>query len=280
MFSVKASVAAFCLLFVAIDLSNCQREPGALWMPSPHHYSGRNGYAPKWLILHGTAGGSSAENIARWFQNPDSQVAAHYVIGQDGKVVQCVDESSGAWANGRIESGADSWWSVNPNYVTISIEHVKPKTDNSDAITPAQKTASFNLVRNIISRYPAIRKAWANSAGGITGHFSISPISRERCPGPYPWEELFAFLNGGSGGDECYGTVTASGGLFIRAQPNSGSAMVGSLNYGSQHRLSGRSAGESINGNSAWFKVPNGYVSGYWLQLSGGASWCNSNVHI
>ena len=59
-------------------------------------------------MLLGTAGGSSAENIAAWFQNPDAQVASHYVIGQDGTVVQCVDESDGAWANGRIESGADS----------------------------------------------------------------------------------------------------------------------------------------------------------------------------
>jgi len=252
-----------------------QREPGATWMASPHHYNGRNGYAPKWLIIHGTAGGSSAENIGAWFQNPSSQVSSHYVIGQDGKVVQCVDEANGAWANGRIESGADPWWSVNPNYVTISIEHVKPKTDNSDAITPAQKTASFNLVRNIINRYPAIRKAWATSAGGITGHFSISPISRERCPGPYPWEELFAFLGGSGGDDQCYGTVTATGGLFIRAQPNTQSSMVGSIAYGAQAHLTARVTGESINGNNHWFQVSGGYVSGYYLRLSGGASWCN-----
>jgi N-acetyl-anhydromuramyl-L-alanine amidase AmpD len=83
-----------------------QREPGALWIPSQHKNS-RSGFSPKWLIIHGTAGGSSAEAIGNWFQNPDSQAATHYVVGQDGKVVQCVDESEAAWGNGRVEAGAD-----------------------------------------------------------------------------------------------------------------------------------------------------------------------------
>lgn len=250
-------------------------QPGAIWMASQHHNTGRNGYAPKWLIIHGTAGGSSAENIGAWFQNPDSQVSSHYVVGQDGHVVQCVREANTAWANGRIESGADSWWSVNPNYVTISIEHVKSATDNSNQLTAVQKTASFNLVRDIIARYPAIRKDWATSAGGITGHFSISPISRERCPGPYPWEELFEFLNGGSSGDTCYGTCEATGGLFIRSSASTSGTIVGSLAYGSTTQLLGRVTGESISGNSNWFNVGSGYVAGYYVRVAGGAPWCS-----
>lgn len=83
---------------------------------------------------------------------------------------------------------------------------MKPSTDNSDEITPAQKAASFNLIRNIISRNPGIRKAWANSDGGITGHFSVSPITRERCPGPFPWDEMFEYLNEkDSGGNSAVG---------------------------------------------------------------------------
>ena len=164
---------------------------------------------------------------------------------------------------------------MNPNYVTISIEHVKPSTDNSDALTAAQKDASFKLVRDIVSRWPAIRTAWANSAGGITGHFSISPISRERCPGPYPWDELFAFLTGGSGGSTCSGTVTATAGLNIRAQPSTSGSVVGALAYGATAQLLSRVTGDSVNGNANWFKVSNGYLSGAYLRLSGTASWCS-----
>jgi hypothetical protein len=69
--------------------------------------------------------------------------------------------------------------------------------------------------------------------------------------------------------------VTASAGLFIRASPTSTSTAVGSLVYGAQVQLSARTVGESVNGNTAWFRVSNGYVSGYYLRLSGGASWCN-----
>ena len=76
-------------------------------MPSQHKTSGRGGHKPNYLIIHGTAGGSSAEAIGEWFQNPDAQAATHYVVGQDGHVVQCVDEADTAWGNGRIETGAD-----------------------------------------------------------------------------------------------------------------------------------------------------------------------------
>src|SRR5205823_1482810 len=101
---------------------------------------GRNGHAPKWIIVHGTAGGSSAQGIAAYFGNPASQVSSHYVIGQDGTLMCCCDENNSAWGNGVATQGCDAWWAGmdNPNYVTISIEHVKSSTDNSDVLTPQQ----------------------------------------------------------------------------------------------------------------------------------------------
>jgi N-acetyl-anhydromuramyl-L-alanine amidase AmpD len=171
----------------------------ATWIPSPFFTSGRNGYTPKWLILHGTAGGSSAQNIAAWFQNPQAQVSAHYIVGQDGAVVQSVDESNWAWANGALSAGHDNWWSdsVNPNWITISIEHVKPSTSNSDTLTAAQQSASFKLIKDICTRWNIPMQA-ANASGGITGHYSIDPVNRSDCPGPYPWTQLWAYLNGTS----------------------------------------------------------------------------------
>lgn len=170
-------------------------EPGAVWIPT-NNYMSRNGYTPKWIILHGTAGFTNARDVGVYFQHAD--VSAHYVIGPDGTIVQCVDEKWAAWANGPIENGADSWWRTygNGNYPTISIEHVKPHTDNSDELTPAQKAASFRLVAHICERH-GIRRAKATADGGITGHFSTDPVNRSRCPGPYPWDELFSYLTNG-----------------------------------------------------------------------------------
>lgn len=169
----------------------------ALWIPNGHFFPNRYGHRPTYVILHGTAGGSSAQNIATYFANSGVEVSAHYVVGQDGVVVQCIAEADGAWANGPITNGADPWWSIalNPNLITISIEHVKPSTDNSDALTPAQQESSFKLVAAICERWH-IPKRTADEQGGITGHFSMDPVNRARCPGNYPWDALWSYLQG------------------------------------------------------------------------------------
>ncbi len=169
-------------------------ELEALWMPSNNYFPQRSGHTPSWIIIHGTAGFTSAQEVGYYFQQ--REVATHYTIGRDGTIVQHVSEQHGAWANGGVTEGHDRWWStsLNPNLVTLSIEHVKPSRDNSDEITDTQKTASFLLVKHMCERY-TIPRRWADAQGGITGHYSMDPIHRSFCPGPYPWKELFAYLN-------------------------------------------------------------------------------------
>jgi N-acetyl-anhydromuramyl-L-alanine amidase AmpD len=169
-------------------------EPEALWMPSNNFFPHRSGHMPRWIIIHGTAGFTSAQEVGYYFQQAD--VATHYTIGRDGTIVQHVSEQHAAWANGGVTEGHDVWWStsLNPNLVTLSIEHVKPSRDNTDEITATQKAASFLLIKHMCERY-TIPRRWADPEGGITGHYSMDPIHRSFCPGPYPWKELFAYLN-------------------------------------------------------------------------------------
>ena len=152
-----------------------------------------------WLILHKTAGFHTAEDVAAYFQSGSDgrEVSSHYVVGLDGTIVQCVRETDGAGANGVLESGHDPWWSpdLNPNLVTFSIEHVDPSSDNSTPMPEAQKAASFQLIHDICQRWQIPMKS-ADGTGGITGHFSIDPQSRARCPGNYAWDELWAYLKG------------------------------------------------------------------------------------
>lgn len=177
-------------------------EAGAIWAPNDNYFFNRNGYKPAYIILHGTAGGISAPAIASYFastQGTNNPTSSHYVIDQDGLIVQCVSETDGAWANGFISQGHDPWWdpNINPNYITISIEHVKSATDNSDSLTAPQQAASFTLIQHICQRWNIPMRA-ADAAGGITGHFSIDPVNRSHCPGPYPADALWAFLKGGN----------------------------------------------------------------------------------
>ena len=178
------------------------KEPAALWIPSPSYFPLRYGHQPRYVILHGTAGFNSAEEVGLFFQT--AGVATHYTIGREGSIVCSVDEDHAAWGNGFI-SGIpgpagdgihhDPWWSkdLNSNLLTVSIEHVKPSRDNSDELTEPQAAASFRLVHSICQRH-RIPARPADAQGGITGHFSMDPLNRSFCPGPYPWAELFAFL--------------------------------------------------------------------------------------
>ena len=73
---------------------------------SPFHWVGREGQVPLWLVLHGTAGPGAVS----WFQNPQSQVSANYVITRDGNIWGCVDENDASWGNGVLTSGHDAFW--------------------------------------------------------------------------------------------------------------------------------------------------------------------------
>jgi N-acetyl-anhydromuramyl-L-alanine amidase AmpD len=170
-------------------------------VPDAYVFKNSNGYQRKWLVLHKTAGGSTAQNVASWFQSGagGAYTSVHYIVGLDGVIVRCVREQDGAGGNCCLESGHDAFWptNVNLNWVTFSIENVDPTTDNSTPMPTAQKQSLFWLVKDLCTRQ-SIPMRPADNNGGIAGHNSIAPQSRARCPGNFAWNELWAFLKGAS----------------------------------------------------------------------------------
>lgn len=153
------------------------------------------------LVLHKTAGGSSAEAIAHMFATASDKRSAHFVVGQDGHVIQCVHLVDGAGANCCLESGHDPFWDglaarfTNLNWCTISIEHVDAATDNSSPLTPAQQQASFTLIKWLVDQYGFdISPDGKGQMKEIKGHNTLDPVDRARCPGEFPWSELMSFL--------------------------------------------------------------------------------------
>lgn len=167
------------------------RDEHAIWSPSPNFWPGRMGYKPRWLIVHGTAGMGAVS----WLDGTASHASTHYVVKQDGSIYQLVDEDASAWGNGILEPGHDLWWSndINPNFLTISVEHEKPDMHNMTPLTAAQALASFQLIARICARWN-IPMRQADASGGITGHFSLQPTNRRDCPGAYPWSSLWQFF--------------------------------------------------------------------------------------
>lgn len=176
-------------------------EKDSLWIPTTNMWANRYGHTPTYIILHGTASPNAfyAQDIAHYFQNTSAESSAHYVVGRDGVIAQCVSEHDAAWGNGIILAGStkkpDSWWSssLNPNLITISIEHVNPDPQNATGLTAVQQAASFRLIRDICQRWNIPQRP-ADSTGGITGHFSIDTLDRMNCPGNYPWGALWSAL--------------------------------------------------------------------------------------
>jgi N-acetyl-anhydromuramyl-L-alanine amidase AmpD len=174
-------------------------QAGAIWMPVPANNIFPNywGNTPKWLVIHKTASGGTAQDIANFFINDPAEASSHYIIGLDGTLVQCVSESDGAGANGILETGHAAYLpaNINLNCLTLSIEHVDASPQNSTALTDAQKATSFKLIHDICVRHNIPMRA-GDANGGIIKHADIAPIDRALCPNNYPWTELFAYLGG------------------------------------------------------------------------------------
>lgn len=179
--------------------------PGSVFYPGQSFDAGRRGFPIRYVVIHGTG----------WPQTLDQYIANYktcgvtYMIGKDGRVVQFVKEADMHWGNGKVETGCDPFWRqwtttdtgamsipgvINPNLLSVSIEHEKYAKDNSDPITDAQRASSFKLVEYLCIKYNIPARRGDSILGGIVPHSSMQPVSRSYCPGPYPWDDLFAFL--------------------------------------------------------------------------------------
>jgi N-acetyl-anhydromuramyl-L-alanine amidase AmpD len=167
------------------------------WIRSPNRDVGRNGHLPVGIVDH-IAQGTRA-GVLSTFGDPTTKVSSHYLVCRDGSVVQFVRESDTAWANGwDFKKGlaaykpdlanrflGDAWHNrVNPNLITISIEH---EGMSGEPFTPAQTWATCDLHVDIFKRH-----GWpSGDFERLLGHNQIDSVNRPFCPGPtFPWANI------------------------------------------------------------------------------------------
>lgn len=164
------------------------------WKPSPHftpnvRQKPRSDRHSPLIVLH-TMAGSLAGTLAH-FQHPNTKVSSHYGIGRKGEIHQYVQETNGAWTNGRILQATSKQIlqrGGNPNHYTITIEF--EGKDRGGAIDEAQYQAGHWLIRQIAARWniPLTREY-------IIGHYEIDRVNKINCPGPlFPWSRLMKDL--------------------------------------------------------------------------------------
>ena len=147
--------------------------------PSPNYGERRGHSAPDCIVLHytGMVDGSSA--LAR-LCDPASEVSCHYVVAEDGAVIQLVPEAQRAHHAGR------SFWAgeSDVNSASIGIEIVNGGHDFGLPPFPqAQIAALVALCRDVTGRYAILPQR-------ILAHSDIAP-SRKRDPGErFPWQTL------------------------------------------------------------------------------------------
>lgn len=136
------------------------------------------------LVLHYT-GMATGEDALERMCDPKAEVSAHYMVWEDGRITQLVEEDKRAW-----HAGVASWQGQQDlNSRSIGIEIVNGGHDfrAPDGGLPPyprpQIHALLDLVHDILGRHaiPATR---------ILGHSDIAPL-RKQDPGEhFPWERL------------------------------------------------------------------------------------------
>lgn len=152
---------------------------GAAVRASPNFGPRRDGLRPAAIILHytGMATGQGAED---WLCNPASEVSSHYLVHEDGRIVQMVREADRAW-----HAGKSSWHGVTDmNSHSVGIEIVNPGHQlGYRPFPPRQIKSVVDLCRGIIGRH-AIQPEM------VLGHSDVAP-GRKVDPGEkFPWGRL------------------------------------------------------------------------------------------
>ena len=133
----------------------------------------------RFIILHYT--GMKSENAAiNKLTNIQSQVASHYLITRNGKIINLVPDIYIAW-----HAGISSWKTLNSlNKNSIGIEITNPGHQfGYKKFSKKQINSLINLSKYLIKKYKINKR-------NILGHSDIAP-DRKKDPGEkFPWKYL------------------------------------------------------------------------------------------
>jgi N-acetylmuramoyl-L-alanine amidase len=146
-------------------------------VPSPNHEE--RVLATDILLLHYTGMATTAEAIER-LCDPEAKVSSHYVVEEDGDILQLVPEAWRAW-----HAGVSSWEGVTDiNSRSIGVEIGNPGHSYGYPDFPEPQIAAvIALCRDLMERHRF-------RADRVLAHSDVAPL-RKWDPGEkFPWERL------------------------------------------------------------------------------------------
>lgn len=130
---------------------------------------------PNFVIIHHTAQDSIQQTI-KTFTLTRTQVSAHYVIGDDGSVVQMLNDYLRAW-----HAGNGSWGkNTDVNSASIGIEL---DNNGSEPFSEAQITSLMALLNKL-------KKEYNIPTQNFIGHSDIAPTRKNDPSSLFPWKTL------------------------------------------------------------------------------------------
>ncbi len=148
-------------------------------VPSPNHGERKDARQPDMILLHYT-GMPDANAALERLTSRLSQVSSHYLVFEDGRVAQLVQESRRAW-----HAGASVWaGETDINSCSVGIEIANPGHDYGYPNFPARQIAAVTaLCRSILTRHGV-------AAERVLAHSDVAP-GRKQDPGEkFPWRTL------------------------------------------------------------------------------------------
>jgi N-acetylmuramoyl-L-alanine amidase len=151
-------------------------------VPSPNHKERVGHGRPDMIVLHYTGMATAEDALERLCSLDAPQVSSHYLVYEDGTVLQLVPEARRAQ-----HAGVSSWeGETDINSRSVGIEIVNPGHDLGYPDFPdLQIAAVIALSRDILKRRPM-------RADRVVAHSDVAP-SRKQDPGEkFPWARLHA----------------------------------------------------------------------------------------
>ena len=130
---------------------------------------------PNFVIIHHTAQDSLAQTL-KTFHLKKTQVSAHYVIGDDGTVVQMLNDYLRAW-----HAGAGKWGkNTDINSVSIGIEL---DNNGTEKFSDAQ-------IKSLLVLLTRLKKEYNIPVQNFIGHSDIAPERKNDPSALFPWKIL------------------------------------------------------------------------------------------
>lgn len=220
----------------------------------------------KYIVIHYVGALGGAEANCKYYKSVNRNASAHYFVGFDGEIWQCVEDGDVAW-----HCGAKSY--KHPecrNSNAIGIEMCVRKR-NTASMSASDKDWYFEdaTVKATIELTKELMKKYNVPASNVIRHYDVTG---KTCPAPYvhdtaAWNNFKAQLSGSvapaPSQPSSNKTVTS-----FPATPFLVQVIIPDLNYRSEPSMKGVVKGQTGKGSFTITEVKNG-----WGKLKSGAGW-------